>query len=55
MNNLKENLGGKMDNFDKLIRQKSEYQSIRDDKFKYDSKVLRILPSDLSDSTIYLS
>jgi len=27
-----------MENFDKLIRQKSEYQSIRDDKFKYDSK-----------------
>ena len=38
MNNLKENLGGKMENFDKLIRQRSEYKSIREDQFKYDSK-----------------
>ena len=27
-----------MEKFDELIRQKSEYQKTRDDKFKYDSK-----------------
>ena len=27
-----------MENFDKLIREKSEYQSVREDKFRNDSK-----------------